>query len=948
MKRLNKKILLSVVALVACLFVSVAFTACFNDSSEPDEERTVTVTFDAGRGTIFGERFYEIKVSEDSIVSEPSKAPVGEEGYLFVGWNETGDERDAMWNFAADKVTGDITLHAVWARAHAVVFDANGGTFAGGENSYSVKVAQNAKLTAPEITPPNDNLVLKGWYYGSTKWDFSSALVRSDIVLSAAWGFTEAIEKALEPFNYREWGDGSCMIVGLKDKNATELVVPEIVSDIVDDAFKNCTGIVSVKIADSVTSIGRSAFEGCSALKNVTLPADLQTLNGSAFADCTALEEILLPETLTSLGGSAFDGCVALQTIDLPAGITRIESATFRDCSALTSVEMKGDITVIDQYAFSGCERLSEFSISATVTKIGDHAFENCKSLTSVTIPAACKKVGWYAFTNCEKLESADLNCAIIDDGAFSGCESLAVVTLGSSVKSIESGAFEKCGLTSLKIPDSVTTLEFAAFGSCEQLESADIGNGITELSWNLFSGCSALRTVTTRGVLTEIGQKTFADCVSLISYTIPATVTKVGGYAFSGCVRLVEIYNLSQASVTGAGFESYCKVHTDANEASVIDYNQSEKLAFFTGKASGDGKEWNYLLDYFGDGEYLTLPDDYNGENYTIFDYALSGRKNLKSVTFSKGVKKIGKNVLLGSDNVTELVAAPDVAAYYSAGNCIIEKAGDKFVLGCRTSVIPDGVKAIGANVFCENANIVNPSFEIPDSVTQIEQGAFDGCEGLIRTAENYIQYVDKWAIAFIYYERVEMFDLVLDDGTVGIAESAMQISYVGRNRISSFMCNPELKYICDYAFYGCGSMTSVTLNDGLISLGHGAFSLCDSLSEIDIPDSVGSIGAAAFMNCNALTYVKLPSGLKTIEHQMFDGCAALKSVVIPSSVRELEHLVFKNTTTAVVYFEGTAEQWAAVKIDNDSTPFAVRYYSETENAGFWHYGADGKPVLW
>ncbi|WP_251617015.1 leucine-rich repeat protein [Pumilibacter muris] len=948
MKRLNKKILLSVVALVACLFVSVAFTACFNDSSEPDEERTVTVTFDAGRGTIFGERFYEIKVSEDSIVSEPSKAPVGEEGYLFVGWNETGDERDAMWNFAADKVTGDITLHAVWAREHTVVFDANGGTFAGGENSYSVKVAQNAKLTAPAITPPNDNLVLKGWYYGSTKWDFSSALVRSDIVLSAAWGFTEAIEKALEPFNYREWGDGSCMIVGLKDKNATELVVPEIVSDIVDDAFKNCTGIVSVKIADSVTSIGRSAFEGCSALKNVTLPADLQTLNGSAFADCTALEEILLPETLTSLGGSAFDGCVALQTIDLPAGITRIESATFRDCSALTSVEMKGDITVIDQYAFSGCERLSEFSISATVTKIGDHAFENCKSLTSVTIPAACKIVGWYAFTNCEKLESADLNCAIIDDGAFSGCESLAVVTLGSSVKSIESGAFEKCGLTSLKIPDSVTTLEFAAFGSCEQLESADIGNGITELSWNLFSGCSALRTVTTRGVLTEIGQKTFADCVSLISYTIPATVTKVGGYAFSGCVRLVEIYNLSQASVTGAGFESYCKVHTDANEASVIDYNQSEKLAFFTGKASGDGKEWNYLLDYFGDGEYLTLPDDYNGENYTIFDYALSGRKNLKSVTFSKGVKKIGKNVLLGSDNVTELVAAPDVAAYYSAGNCIIEKAGDKFVLGCRTSVIPDGVKAIGANVFCENANIVNPSFEIPDSVTQIEQGAFDGCEGLIRTAENYIQYVDKWAIAFIYYERVEMFDLVLDDGTVGIAESAMQISYVGRNRISSFKCNPELKYICDYAFYGCGSMTSVTLNDGLISLGHGAFSSCDSLLEIDIPDSVGSIGAAAFMNCNALTYVKLPSGLKTIEYQMFDGCAALETVVIPASVSHLKHDVFGNCAKAVVYFEGTSEQWAAVRKDNGNTVLAVRYYSETENAGFWHYGADGKPVLW
>lgn len=923
MKSRNKKWLM-LVTLAACMIATFALAACFNGGGSGEQEQTVTVTFDAGRGTIFGERYYEIKVEKDSTVSEPSEAPVGEEGYVLVGWNLSGNQEYEMWDFAVDKVTEDTTLYAVWARGCAIEFDANGGTFAGGEEAYSVLAAHDTLLTAPQVTPPDDKHTLKGWYRGYEKWDFTSDRVRSEMTLVAQWDWSETVANALANFEYRAAHGGGCVITGLKDTSVTEIVIPDVVTEIAEDAFKACADIVSVNIVDSVTAIGSSAFQDCSSLKSVTLPAGLQ-----------ALEE------------QTFTGCTALQSIALPAGITKIENYLFNGCASLASVELKGNVTAIGNSAFKNCAALSGFEIPASVTEISDDAFSGCGSLTSVTVPSACKSLGWRAFQNCGKLTEAELNCTVIGSRAFDSCKSLSSVTIGSAVQTIGYGAFAETALTQINIPDSVTTLEGNVFENCRLLEGAVLGSGISELSYSLFEGCAALRGAESRGTLLEIKDRAFANCYSLLSYTIPASVTKVGNTAFQDCERLVEIYNLSTVSLKEAVIPFYCVKHTDASEPSVIE--KIGDLSFCKTRTYYDNDVRNYLLDYCGEGAYLTLPDDYHGESYRLFDYALSGRRNLLSVTFSEGVEKIGENVLFGSDNVTALTVESENAAYYSSNNCVIEREGEKFVLGCRTSVIPDGVKAIGSYVFCGNANVVNPAFRIPESVTSIERYAFEGCTGLFRTAENYIRYVDKWAVAFVFdeYDKVT-FDLTLEKGTVGIAEDTLSWSYTGRSKITSFTCNPELKYICRGALQYCGSLTSVTLNDGLLEIGDDAFASCNKLTELEIPGSVQSFGNAVFMSCKSLTYVKLPAGLKTVKRQLLQGCPELKAVVFPSSVVELEHWVFKDSPNAVVYYEGTAEQWAKVNVSADhSTPSAVRYYSETQAAGCWHY-VDGKPALW
>ncbi len=955
MKKSGKKLCGAVAVFTACATVSVALVGCGLFGDDGDGEKC-TVSFDAGWGTVFGDRFYETEVDVNSLIAEPSEKPVYE-GYFFTGWNLTGDARDAMWNFDADKVTGDITLCAVWARGCTVTFNANGGTFDNGEATYKITVAENSKLTAPQITAPDGYRKLDGWQsnlsYGL--WDMENDIAERDMTLTAKWSLKDDVVAALRPFGFSE-SNGEFTIVGVSDKTTTSVTVPDFVTHIGRAAFENCTELVSVVIPDSVKTIGDSAFEGCAKLKSVTLPVGLTEIGARTFSNCAALESIDIPDTLTELGDAAFTGCSSLKTIELPVGVTEIGYSAFEDCTALESVVLNGAVTAIGASAFENCAALESFDIPAGVKGLPDSCFRGCASLTSVTVPTACASIGWSAFQDCTGLVSVDINSQTIGIRAFSGCTALAEVTIGATVTKINSSAFSSCtALTEIDIPDAVTELGSDAFSGCSSLKRAALGDGVTTLAYGLFSDCYALRDVTF-GEIAEIGEKAFSGCVSLTSFTVPASVTEIESDAFYGCARLVEIYNLSASSVVKP--YSYTTIHTALTDPSVI--KNAGDYAFCSIEYPydfGHGEE-TFLLDYLGNDENIVLPDSFENDVYGIADYALACNARLKSVEFSAGVSRIKNNVLFGSANVTTLTVASGNSALTAENNCVIHTSENKFVLGCKTSVIPtDGsVTTVGSYVFCQNAAIALADFKIPSSVTVVESNAFAGCEGIIRTAENGVRYVDKWAVALAYRDGNDMFDLRLDDGTVGISASAFgtDSDYGIRRRIASVAFNAELKYVNDSAFFGCDRLTAVTLNDGLLKIDRAAFGSCDGLTEIEMPDSVTYIGPAAFMSCDKLAYVKLSKGITTIEHQAFDACKALRAVVIPSDVTKIAHDVFGECPTDMtVYYGGDESEWQKISVDNGNSVITsssahIVYYSETSQSGRWHFGADGKPELW
>ena len=130
-----------------------------------------------------------------------------------------------------------------------------------------------------------------------------------------------------------------------------------------------------------------------------------------------------------------------------------------------------------------------------------------------------------------------------IGGSAFYNCTGLTSITIPDSVTSIGYSAFYGCsGLTSITIPDSVTSIGDYAFYGCTSLTSVTIGNSVTSIGYSAFSGCTSLTSVTIGNNVTSIGNYAFYNCSGLTSITIPDSVTSIGSYAFYGCSGLTSI----------------------------------------------------------------------------------------------------------------------------------------------------------------------------------------------------------------------------------------------------------------------------------------------------------------------------------------------------------------------------------------------------------------------
>ena len=164
-----------------------------------------------------------------------------------------------------------------------------------------------------------------------------------------------------------------------------------------------------------------------------------------------------------------------------------------------------------------------------------------------------------------------DKNCEVIEiyeevDGykvlgieslAFSGCNNLSSVSIPNSVTTIGYQAFYGCNsLASVSIPNSVTSIGYHAFSGCSSLASASIPSSVTRIGYHAFQNCSSLTSVTIPGSLTTIERGVFYGCSNLSFVSIPSSVTSIGSEAFQGCSSLTSISIPN--SVTSIGSEAF------------------------------------------------------------------------------------------------------------------------------------------------------------------------------------------------------------------------------------------------------------------------------------------------------------------------------------------------------------------------------------------------------
>jgi len=124
----------------------------------------------------------------------------------------------------------------------------------------------------------------------------------------------------------------------------TELIIPDSVTRIYDNAFYNCESLTSVVIPDSVTSIGDWAFRSCSSLTSVVIGNSVTSIGGKAFEGCSSLTSVVIPDSVTSISWNAFYGCSSLTSVEIGDSVTSIGDEAFYKCSSLTSISFNGTI----------------------------------------------------------------------------------------------------------------------------------------------------------------------------------------------------------------------------------------------------------------------------------------------------------------------------------------------------------------------------------------------------------------------------------------------------------------------------------------------------------------------------------------------------------------------------------------------------------------------------
>ena len=656
-------------------------------------------------------------------------------------------------------------------------------------------------------------------------------------------------------------------------------------------------------VIENIEKIPANFAYGYEKLESVTIVnSTIKNVGVNAFRGCSMLSEFSASGMLTTVGDYAFSE-TAITEIDL-SNVTSLGKYAFLNASKLSSVVGYGNsgIDHVPQGAFSGCKSLTSFPLHANIKHIYSEAF-NSAGLKKFTIPQG---VSYQAaiLRNCQSLTELELyelgtagfvgqlfgaklssstsqitECipnslkvitlmtgAKISANAFRGCASVVTINLPDNVTAIGDNAFENCKmLAEVDIPvDSrhLVSIGSFAFAGCESLKTVPLPEQVQQIGVGALYGCNGLTNITLRFLGSTPGDDGDEKVSHIFNGTLPTSLKSIAlidssivnlpASAFDGCENVLEITIPSSVKSIGASAFRNCKSlvalkYSDSSSSEYIDLERITSIGnrAFQGCASFSEVKLNPNIEYIG-------------------KYAFS-ESGLTQFCLPEDVGFIGEYLLQGCERLVSFVA-------YRMSDSNGEKTISYFF-----GSAPSSLKSVTVYEF-KNNKITAYAFEgcagvtefnLPEGITAIGEGAFSGCTSLTSFNMNGIETIDGYA----FHECTSLVDCDLS-----------RVSTIGPRAFYGSGLKSVVLSITDIAydtFFGCASLTSVVLPDGLKQIGASSFE-GTGLESITIPDSVKQIGRRAFAK-TPLTSLEIPASVVTLGSYILAGCDKIESITFP-----------------------------------------------------------------
>ena len=516
------------------------------------------------------------------------------------------------------------------------------------------------------------------------------------------------------------------------------------------------------------------------------------------------------------------------------------------------------------------------------IRKIPDQAFIN-SSISDVTLPNSIVAIGDAAFCGITsiKIPSSITN---IDNNAF----------YPNKIKTINyAGTLEQWSSKTWSPSDvkfdtydlylngqKITEIEInnianfkSAFGTCSSISKIIILDGVESIADNAFKGYTCLTDITIPNSVTSIGSNAFDGCKNL-TITIPANITNIGAYAFYGCAGLAIKYQ--------GTLEQWCKekLFSKSSYDLYIDNQKVTNVVIPNSITSISTPAFRNCTSLTK----ITIPNSVTSIDESVF----SGCANLEEITIpfvgGKAEDTSWETIYFGYIFfVDNQIPAKLMKVTVTGGELLYES-----FQGCKnlTNItIPDSITSIGQSVF-ENCTSL-ASITIPNGVTSIEKSAFANCVSLANiTIPESVKSIGKSAFSYC----TNLASITIPNGVTSIKESV----FANCTNLASITIPDSVTSIEESAFSNCTNLASITIPKNITRIKKSTFSKCTGLKKITIAGDISSVDENAFAECSGLNSVVFSNGVTKICYRAFDNCTSLTSIVLANSITSIDIRAF------------------------------------------------------